>query len=283
LQISGRALGDLDLPNLHKQDVNPSFGQRIGIHSLTFDNAVDVHGDPLMPREELAVQSGRSWSFRLSLTVGSDGVGLCCSLDSPPQALRECAAIHGPTRLDGLFDSVFFTSSSSIRQVEFASRRAFVWPDRVLRDAPQSLGEFPGFFQSQRQSAPDFRHCSLFKSSLHGRCSRMLSSLMDDQVPEECIAGGRRVAVGSGQKGTCVTIRHPPETWVAIFFLRGGFPTANRISGELGINGAICLHAVTRLPAPSAVEAKYPVGARPSKCIIIVHAASIGRSASWSH
>jgi hypothetical protein len=48
-----------------------------------------------------------------------------------------------------------------------------------------------------------------------------LAPLMDNQVPEECVAGGTRVAVGSWQKGTCVAIRPSSETWVVISFPEG--------------------------------------------------------------
>jgi hypothetical protein len=42
---------------------------------------------------------------------------------------------------------------------------------------------------------------------------KLVFPLKIEQVPkEECVAGGTRVAVGSGSKGACVTICHPPET-----------------------------------------------------------------------
>jgi hypothetical protein len=76
--------------------------------------------------------------------------------------------------------------------------------------------------------------------------------LMDDQVPEECVAGGTRVAAGSGSKGTCVTCGHPPETWVIILF-PAGFSCSLSNQRVQWHSGLVWFHAVPRLPALRAV------------------------------
>jgi hypothetical protein len=73
-----------------------------------------------------------------------------------------------------------------------------------------------------------------------------------DRVPEECVAGGTRAAVGSRQKGTCVTKCHRPENWVVVFFPAGFSysPPNQRVQWH---NGSVWPHEAPRPLARSAV------------------------------
>jgi hypothetical protein len=100
---------------------------------------------------------------------------------------------------------------------------------------------------------------------------KLVFPLKNVHVPEECVAGGTRVAAGSGSKGTCVTICHPPETWVVVFFPAGFscIPPKQRVQWYNWVFGFMQSPDCRRL-APLSGEAKHPAGDRPSKWIIII-------------
>jgi hypothetical protein len=79
-----------------------------------------------------------------------------------------------------------------------------------------------------------------------------------------------------GQRGTCVTNGHPPPNLGRNLFPPRRFSYHTRFSRFNGtarqpspVMGTCLHHPVSRRYAPLSGAAKYPAGARPSKCIII--------------